>query len=53
MLSRAGLGDDALLPHPPRKERLPERAVDLVRAGVGQVLALQHHATQAHELRES
>ena len=41
MLSRAGLGDDAPLAHPARKERLTERVVDLVSAGVEQILALQ------------
>src|SRR6185295_2569185 len=53
VLTRAGLRDDALLPHPPRKECLPERAVDLVRAGVGQILALEHHAPQSDQFREA
>jgi len=41
MLSRAGLGDDAPLAHPPRQHSLAQRVVDLVRAGVQQVLALE------------
>ena len=41
MLSRARLGDDAALAHALRQERLPQRVVDLVRAGVGQVFAFE------------
>ena len=41
MLPGAGLGDDAALAHAPREQRLPQRVVDLVRAGVQQVFALQ------------
>ncbi len=41
VLARAGLGDDALLAHAPRQQALAERVVDLVRAGVQQVFALQ------------
>ena len=41
VLSRAGLRDHTSLPHPLCKERLAERVVDLVCAGVGQVFALQ------------
>ncbi len=37
----AGFGDDALLAHAPREQRLAERVVDLVRAGVEQVFALE------------
>ena len=40
----AGLGDDALLAEPLREQRLPERVVDLVRAGVREVLSLQPDA---------
>ena len=43
VLTGAGLGDDATLAHPLRQQRLPDRIVDLVRAGVGEVLALQVH----------
>ena len=44
MLSGAGLGDDATLAHPLCQESLSERVVDLVRAGVGEVLALDEDA---------
>jgi hypothetical protein len=41
VLPRARLGDDSLLPHPTRKERLADRIVDLVGTRVQQVLALE------------
>jgi hypothetical protein len=41
MLAGAGLGDDPCLPHPAREQTLTDRIVDLVRAGVTEVLALQ------------
>ena len=41
VLTGAGLGDHAALPHFAGKQRLADRVVDLVRAGVGEVLALQ------------
>ena len=41
MLPRTGLGDEARLAHAPSEQRLPQRVVDLVGAGVGQVLALE------------
>src|SRR4051794_27142149 len=41
MLAGAGLGDDAVLPHPLREEGLADGVVDLVRAGVEEILALQ------------
>ena len=37
----AGLGDDALLAHAPRQQDLAEHVVDLVRAGVIELLALE------------
>ena len=43
MLARAGLGDDARLAHAPGEQRLAERVVDLVRARVREVLALEQH----------
>ena len=43
VLAGAGLGDDALLAHAPGEQRLAEHVVDLVRAGVGEVLALEQH----------
>ena len=47
VLSGAGLGDDAVLAHPLRQQTLSERVVDLVRAGVGEVLALDVDARAA------
>src|SRR4029079_1658249 len=41
MLPRPGLGDDPLLPQVARDEHLAERVVDLVGAGMRQVLSLQ------------
>ncbi len=51
VLARAGLGDDAPLAHALREQALPQRVVDLVRAGVGQILALEVD-TRADPLRE-
>ena len=50
MLTRAGLGDDPLLAHPLSQQRLTERVVDLVRAGVRQVLALEVNLRAAERL---
>ena len=41
MLPGAGLGDDPPLAHARGEQRLADRVVDLVRAGVRQVFALQ------------
>ena len=41
MLPGSGLGDDAALAEPPRQHRLAERVVELVCAGVEEILALQ------------
>ena len=41
VLAGAGLGDDPRLAHPLRQQRLPERVVELVRAGVVEILALE------------
>ena len=41
VLPRARLGDDPGLPHAPREQRLADRVVDLVRAGVVEVFALE------------
>ena len=41
VLAGAGLGDDARLAHALREQRLAERVVDLVRAGVVEVFALE------------
>ena len=43
VLACAGLGDDAALVHALRQQHLPQRVVDLVRARVVQVLALEQH----------
>src|SRR5438445_35215 len=53
VLARAGLGDDALLPHPRREERLADRTVDLVRARVREILALEEDAREADRFREA
>ena len=44
VLAGAGLGDDPRLAEPPGEQRLSERVVDLVGAGMGQVLALEIQA---------
>ena len=41
VLARAGFGDDALLAHAPREQNLAEHVVDLVRAGVVELVALE------------
>src|SRR5664279_2793635 len=41
MLAGASLGDDALLAHAPRHHDLAEHIVDLVRAGMVELLALE------------
>ena len=41
MLSGAGFGDDALLAHPAGEQDLAEHIVDLVRAGVVELVALE------------
>jgi hypothetical protein len=41
VLARSGLRDDARLAQAPGQERLPERVVDLVGAGMREVLALE------------
>jgi len=43
MLPGAGLSDDALGAQAPSKQRLTDGVVDLVRAGVCQILALEPH----------
>ncbi len=44
MLAGAGLGDDPPLAHPLGQQRLAERVVELVRARVVEILALEIHA---------
>ncbi len=50
VLAGAGLGDDPPLAHPHRKQRLAEGVVDLVRAGMGQVFALEKDPRAARRL---
>jgi hypothetical protein len=53
VLARARLRHDAPLAHALRQERLPQRVVDLVRAGVRQVFALQVDARPAQVPRSA
>jgi hypothetical protein len=53
VLAGAGLGDDAPLAHASREQRLADRVVDLVRAGVRQIFALQENASAAGRLRQA
>ena len=53
VLAGAGLGDDPGLAEPPRQQRLAERVVDLVGAGVGEVLALEVEAEAARQAGRS
>lgn len=48
MLAGAGLGDDAGLAHAAGQQRLADGVVDLVRAGVVQVFALEQDLRPAH-----
>ena len=52
MLARAGLGNDALLAHPSGQQSLAQRVVDLVRAGVQQVFALEIDLCPAQLFRQ-
>ena len=52
MLPRAGLRDYSLLTHPPGQQALANRVIDLVRAGVIQVLALQENLRPAELFRK-
>ncbi len=53
VLAGPGLGDEAFLAHAHGQEALPQRIVDLVRAGVGQVFALQIDAGAAPRLGQT
>ena len=52
VLAGAGFGDHALLAHPQREQRLAERVVDFVRAGVIEVFALEPDLRAAALLAE-
>ena len=53
VLAGAGLGDDARLAHPPGEQRLADAVVDLVGAGVVEVLALEVDAGAAGLARQA
>ena len=52
MLPGPGLGDDAGLAHAHRQQDLPDAIVDLVRAGVVELIALEPHL-RAHSTRRT
>ena len=52
VLAGTGFGDQALLAHTQREQRLPQRVVELVRAGMAQVLALEVDVRTAEVLAE-
>ena len=52
VLARAGLGDDAGLAHPFCEQDLPDAVVDLVRAGVIELIALEPDLRAAKRLSE-
>src|SRR6266536_2825882 len=53
MLASAGLGDDPLFAHAPRHHDLAEHVVDLVRAGVVELLTLEIDFRAAEMLGEA
>ena len=53
VLAGTRLGHEPALVHATREQRLPDAIVDLVRAGVIQVLALQVHARRRPRMRRS
>src|SRR5260370_36471276 len=53
VLTRAGLSDDAPLTHALREQNLAERVVDLMRAGMQQILALEINFCAAEFLRQA
>jgi hypothetical protein len=52
VLPRSGLGDHPALPHPFGEQRLAERVVDLVRAGMRQIFALEQQPRAAERRRQ-
>ena len=53
MLTGAGFGDDPLLAHPPGQEHLAQGIVDLVGAGVTEILPLQPDLRSARSLGQA
>ena len=53
VLPSAGFGDDAPLAHAPRQQALPQRIVDLVRAGMGEVFTLEVYLRAAQRFAET
>ena len=53
MLARAGFRDHAALAHPAGEQGLPEHVVDLVRAGVREILTLEQDPAAARVGGES
>ena len=53
MLPRASFGDDALLAHPAGEQRLSQAIIDLVRAGVEQIFALEINLRAAQHFAEA
>ena len=53
VLAGAGFGDDPTLAHPRGEQRLTEGVVDLVRAGMRQIFALQEDAAPPERLGET
>ena len=53
MLTGAGFGDDARLAHAPREQDLAEHIVDLVRAGVVQLFALEIDFRRRRDVRSA
>jgi len=52
VLAGARFGDDPVLAHPSGEQHLAERIVDLVRAGVTEILPLQPERRSAGSLAE-
>ena len=53
MLAGAGFRDDALLAHAPREQRLTDGVIDLVRAGMVEIFALEPNLRTAAVLRQT
>ncbi len=53
MLPRAGLSNEARFLHAPGEQRLPDRIVDLMGAGMAQVLALEVNLRTTQSFRQT